>query len=258
VQASTPVGQRRIALIADSLALPRPRPEDGGIRFTDTYVYRLEQRLAAEHGQDIKLLVSARRGLLMTDVPTEIVEAKYNGATGAIVHVGICDCGPRVMNPAMRRMLSKVQPVRLRTWLIEQISSNRREIIRWLRPKVYTTVPVFREAVAKIARAMVDADLQPRCFVDIAPPDSRLEYRSPGYRTNVVTYNRVLYEEAARHGVEVIGLASLIESRGGMESLGIDGQHLNVAGNELLAELLLQRIVGTRTVRPRDAMESGR
>ena len=238
----TPLARARVGIIADSLALPRP-PELGSVPFYETYPHLLEARLeASPSARGARVLLNARRARLMRDATGELTEALWNGADGVVIHLGICDCGPRVLSSAMHFVVDRVRPLSVRKVIIDQISRHRRGIMLRTGGSVYTSQRAFRKHTAAVARALADARLRLACFVNVAPPDERMEHRSPGYRENVIAYNAILSEEAAKRNIGVIDLFSEIEARGGMERLGLDGQHLNAEGAALLSELLFARV----------------
>ncbi len=237
----------RVALIADSLGLPRETtsPRDRStVGFTQTYAFQLKRLLdSAEHLRGTELLVNARRNRLMRDVAVEVREAILNGADAIIVHVGICDCAPRVLSRTMHSVLDRVRPGILQQWILARISKNRRLLIETGRPRVYTSERRFATEVREICKIMKAAGITMGAFVAVAPPDDEMEARSPGYEKNTRRYNAILADEARAAGFVLLDIAGRVGGPSRMRELSVEGQHFNAEGNALVAVMIHEELV---------------
>ncbi len=233
----------KIAILADSLALPRPEGE-GNISYESTYPYLLIDSLRRQFGAQAPLIIEGgrRRRTIeyVLDDWQELVELR--GADVVIVHVGIVDCAPRVFLRREASAVARVRPVKLRDFIFSFVHKHRRRIVT-LRKKVYVPADRFRRHVREtIGRARRDG-LKSLVFVNIITPPVEMEERSPGFQRNVAIYNRVLEEEANEPWIHLIDMNGLVEKEGGVEKLLFDGIHINEAGHELLARELETHIL---------------
>ena len=237
----------KIALLADSLALPR---EDvGGEELLEvTYPFLVDQSLRQKFGAAAPIIFERgmRRRTIeyVLDEWNELVELRKPQIV--IVHVGIVDCAPRVF---LRREASFVANIRfewLRNRIFKFTHDHRRRIVE-LRRKVYVPLPRFERLVRRVVEAAREAEVKSLMFINIVRPPDTVEERSPGFQSNVIAYNRVLRQQTKHDFVSMIDLNSMVYEHGGPEALMVDGIHLNARGHSLLAQKLEEDVtrIGT-------------
>lgn len=224
----------RVALIADSLALPRPGSSSarGGVRHDETYPAQL-RRLAADSGQPLELIELARRNRLMTEVPYLVEDALLYDVGDIFVHVGICDCAPRVFSRGTHDFVAGM-PNAVRNRVLGFVSKHRRTILTLRRGGAAYTVPgAFERAVrTSIENARVAPQVRIH-FLNVAPGDADLLHKSPGYEARIQAYNELLATACRETDARLIDVHASLAGR--METHSVDGQHPNAAGNAVIA-----------------------
>lgn len=235
----------KIVILADSLALPRE--EDGNkILYEATYPFLLDQSLR-EHLKERAPLV-IERGMrrrtieYVLDDWLEMVEMRRPEVV--VVHVGIVDCAPRVFLRREGQLVEKLRPAALKKFVFDFVHRHRRRIIE-LRPRVYVDPVRFKNLVERVVEKAREFDVRSLIFINIITPPDEMEGRSPGFQKNVEIYNRILSEQGAAAGVDVIDLNKLIQQKGGTSKLTVDGIHINEVGHKMLAQELEKHFLST-------------
>lgn len=228
----------KIAIVADSLALPRPA-NAGLVRYEETYPVLLHQMLCdaipgrkilvAERGQRFRTMSSVLRDW------TEVVE--YRDPQFVIVHVGIVDCAPRIFSAAERSRLERLRPVLMRRAILWAVRRLRPFLISVRKPRVYTGLPEFEAACLAVIERARQSGVQ-LIVVNIMQPTAGLEARSPGYIANHAAYNIALRSLAETGNVTLLDYDDLVRQAGGTEAMTVDGMHPNPAGHRLLAQAI--------------------
>jgi len=142
----------RIAVLADSLGLPR-RLDNGLLTWELTWPFRLGVYLQDASGKCSVILNYARR--LRTDDETLIDLEEYvftRNPDILIIQVGICDCAPRIFSCRFQRLFLQNHAFhwRIRRFVIDIASRNRRWILQHLAPVVYLPIDLFRMSIELI------------------------------------------------------------------------------------------------------------
>ena len=233
----------KIALLADSLALPR---EDvGGDELLEvTYPFLLDQALRRRFGAAAPVIFERgmRRRTIeyVLDEWEELVVLRKPQLV--IVHVGIVDCAPRVF---LRREASFVANIRfapLRDRIFKFTHDHRRKIVEFRR-KVYVPLPRFERLVEQVVEKARDLGVKSLVFINIIRPPDSVEARSPGFQSNVIAYNQVLQRQTNESFVSLIDLNRIVLEQGGPEAMMVDGIHLNERGHKLLAQELEEHVM---------------
>ena len=239
----------KIAILADSLALPRQK-EAGDTPYETTYPFLLERDLRRKWGHDeIGIIERGLRRRTIENVVEdwfEIVELRKPEVV--VVHVGIVDCAPRVFLRKERDFVERLRPARLRAPILNFAHEHRRRIVQ-LRKKVYVSPERFEAGVDRVIELAGKCNLKSLVFVNIISPPVEMEERSPGFLKNVETYNRLLENKGQHSNVTVIDLNRLLSLNGGTKALTVDGIHLSPEGHRLLANALEDHIGTLLTTR---------
>jgi lysophospholipase L1-like esterase len=233
----------KVVILADSLAMPRPRSE-GDIPDDATYPSLLDQTLRRKFGGSAPIVIErgARRRTIefvLADWP-DLVELK--SAEIVIVHVGIVDCAPRVFMRLEHELLNQLRPRALRDAILRFVHKHRRAIVR-MRPRVYVPPARFRRHVEEVIELARASAVQSLVFINILSPPDDLEARSPGFQKNVLLYNQILEECVHGERLSLIDLDGMIREAGGSEKLTIDGIHINEAGHAIVASVLEEHVL---------------
>ncbi len=236
-------GPLKIAIVADSLALPRPA-DAGLVRYEETYPVLLRRMLCnavpdrevliAERGQRFRTM-----GSVLQDW-TEIVE--YRQPHFVVVHVGIVDCAPRIFSANERSRLERLRPALLRRAVLWAIRKLRPLLISARAQRVYTRLPDFETACRSVLERARESGVQHVIVVNILQPTAELESRSPGYIANHAAYNTVLRSVCADKDVVLLDYDRLVQQAGGTAAMTVDGMHPNPAGHHLLAQAICEAI----------------
>jgi acyl-CoA thioesterase I len=238
----------KIALLADSLALPR---EDvGGTGLLEvTYPFLLDQSLRRKFGAAAPIIFERgmRRRTIeyVLDEWNELVELRKPQIV--IVHVGIVDCAPRVFLRREASMVANIRWARLRDRIFKFTHDHRRRIVEFRR-KVYVPLPRFERLVQQVVEKARETEVKSLVFINIIRPPDSVEERSPGFQSNVIAYNQVLQRQTRHAFISLIDLNRMVYDAGGPEALMVDGIHLNEHGHMLLAQELESAILSALSV----------
>lgn len=231
---------KKIVIIADSLSLPRPESH-GNIPYEETYPYLLDVSLRNQLGTNAPIIMEkGKRGRTITEVVDDWQEyVSWRKPDIVIVQAGIVDCAPRVFLPNQRDFVGRIRIRFIREILLKLVSKYRRMIIKTCPNKVYTPLPIYRDAATKLTELAKQDNVQALIFINIVFPPDFLESKSPGFQENVRLYNEALEQCKAKPGVYVVDLNGLFREQGNAEGhLLYDGHHLSVEGNRCLAKHL--------------------
>ncbi len=233
----------KIVILADSVALPRPKGA-GNIPYESTYPYILDRALRARLGNESPLLIErGMRSRTVTDVITDWhEEIDLKQADVAIVHVGGNDCAPRVFMPWERRVIEKLPMRKFRTNLLRWEKKYKRNLLLVMPNRCYVPLSQFKHKVEEIVKLAAHSKLKCVFFVDIMPVTERIIHHLLGVAKNVEQYNKVLGAQAKHSGVSVIDISELVRREGGLDKVTFDGMHYNEAGHRMLANELESRI----------------
>lgn len=233
----------KIAIVADSLALPRPA-EAGLVRYEETYPVLLRRMLSSVvSDREILIAECGQRFRTMSSVLqdwTEIVD--YRQPHFAVVHVGIVDCAPRIFSASERTKLERLRPALLRRIVLSAIRRLRPLLISVRKQRVYTSLPDFEAACRAVLKRADQSGVRNVIMVNILQPTAELESRSPGYIANYETYNALLRKVCGDHGTSLLDYDRLVQQAGGTATMTVDGMHPNPAGHHLLAQAICETI----------------
>jgi lysophospholipase L1-like esterase len=234
----------RIVVAADSLALPRRKPEAVG--FYEVWPTLLEARLM-DLGISARILNHGQRGLTLP-----VLVQRFDDIIGfwesdvVIFQVGIVDCAPRLFGPRQQSVLSSwLFPRFLSRLVIGAASRFRRQIIT-ARPWIRFTPPnLFRRSLAELAVCLKDSSAKV-IVLPILGTFPEHERRSPGYTESVQLYNAAWREWCEQCGHTFLEYEKLFGQMEISQVVASDGHHLTPSGNRDIAEALAG-VVRTRT-----------
>lgn len=232
----------KIAILADSLALPRQK-DAGDTPLEATYPFLLQKRLQRTLANDDVIVIE--RGLRRRTIENviddwfEIVALREPEVV--VVHVGIVDCAPRVFLRNERDFVERLRPFRLRSRILNFAHEHRRGIVAF-RKKVYVSAERFAAGVDRVVELARETRVRALILVNIVSPPAEMENRSPGFLKNVETYNQILENAVKEPWIKLVDLNQIINEHGGSGTLTVDGIHLNHEGHKLLASELETRM----------------
>jgi acyl-CoA thioesterase I len=225
--------KKRIMLITDSMAMPRPE-----VPYEKTWVYLLKQEFP-----DFDIIDRPARGSSSLRLVTEggggrdLLETYMPGLI--ILQMGMTDCAPRLFRKTGPEyfFMNKILCPGLRERYIRFIKKRR------------TRNPAITETPPDNFRAYLDAfaERAARCgaeiiAVHIIPPGSLFIAKSPHILENVAKYNAIMDEISARnrnfHVLEPFGEGFDIDS------VSLDELHIDARANKILFEKLKDSIYG--------------
>lgn len=233
----------KVVIIADSLALARGEGW-GDIKYEETYPCLLDIGLRSKFKEIDTIVIE--RGMRFRTILNVLEDwdelVKLRKADFVIVHVGIVDCAPRVFSARERAILERYFPTSLRNKIINFVSKNRKRIINWRSERVYVPQTVFAEKLKVLVLKAKESGIKKLFVVNIVEPPDFIENRSPGYRNNVIKYNRMINNIIENDFIEQIDINGLLKLNGGIEKFTYDGMHINANGHRILANELLSSI----------------
>ena len=230
-----------VLVYGDSLCLPRI---DDHVAVSDTYPELLADYLASE-GLKARVYSRGEGGRTINDHWARYGNDRHFFSPGPddllIIHAGMVDCAPRPLPQRWRRRLER-QPGFIRRPIISFIQKNRPLMLK--RGLVFYKIdpPDFKKRIEE----WLDHATKLYSYIaviSIPPIAQAAEDHSPGWRENIVLYNRFLAEASARHprGVYFVPLYdALSQSQDVFDRCisPLDGYHLLKAGHRLIYDLI--------------------
>lgn len=229
----------KIAILGDSLALPRP---GDGLCVDEIY----PTLLAMEPGF---LVFTKAKSSADTDFHTEAEQIyhgiKYLDCDYHIVHLGICDCSPRIFTKFEKTFLQMMIETKVLARLAHIVIGLRsRARMYHTKRRMIQCVPIarFRANMAKIiGTALENPALKKIILINIAAPGPHLTERSYGVAGIIDQYNRAIAEIAASYApgrVEVIDMHDFTTRNPGC--ILKDGHHVDASAHRFVHDAVLK------------------
>ena len=233
-----------ITVVGDSLALPRQLQQ---VEFHHTYPYLLAQWLR-DQGPPAEVWGSSNAGSTISQLMKRYDEYRtYVGQHPkgiGVVHLGVVDCSPRPIPSWLRRAIGKL-PRLLRSPIIKFLHNYRVQLLRYGPGFLLTSHRKFRQTYRQLLDQMRQ-DFGRVYAVNIIPPGTHFESRSPGVGRKIVEYNAIIAEVVEAAGdIELVDIWSICQEPEALETYVSehDGHHLSIDGHQRIFEML----VGGRT-----------
>jgi lysophospholipase L1-like esterase len=239
--------ERLILVYGDSLSLPRVIDK---VAVRDTYPELLAE---SQSSLSMKAYVANRGegGKTINDHWKHYINDlnffEFLGNDILIIHAGMVDCAPRPLPQKWRRRLER-QPKFIREPIISFIKNNR--------PLMLKKGFVFYKVEPALFKQRIEEWLEHAAqrfrhvaVIPMPPIGQAAEDLSPGWRGNIVLYNKILADAVARHekGVYFVPLYDwLSQSEELFEKCisPLDGYHLLRDGHRLIFEFIRDCIKG--------------
>lgn len=231
-----------VLVYGDSLCLPRIADH---VAVGDTYPELLAE-YQTSRGLKARVYSRGEGGRTINDHWARYINDRHFFSPGAddllIIHAGMVDCAPRPLPQKWRRRLER-QPGFIRRPIVSFIKNNRPFLLK----KGFVFYKVDPSVFKQRIKEWLDhaTKLYPHIAVIAIPPIGQAaEDLSPGWRENIVLYNRLLAEAVARHrrGVYLVPLhETLSQNRGKFDECisPLDGYHLLKKGHRLIRDLIV-------------------
>lgn len=170
---------KRILLITDSLALPRPKPE--ACAYENTW-----PALLKNSGKYIVHQVSIG-GATTTFLLKQVVYHKMFKPDVVVLQCGIVDCAPRF---AKQFELELINRLPFRKFILSKLN---RTSVKKFRAITYTPLNRFEQNIKKLADHFKEASM---IAIGIVPGSEKYEAVLPGVCKNITAYNEVLQRNA--------------------------------------------------------------
>ncbi|MES2131541.1 MAG: SGNH/GDSL hydrolase family protein [Bacteroidota bacterium] len=213
------MSKKKILIISDSLGLPRESGEDL-VPFESTWVNLLKKNYDTHQ--------VSMGGATIYQLYEQI---KYNALFNpdiVIVQCGIVDCAPRAFKIGERQLLESMPLIKI---VFKKISEKYGRNIRNSRNVNYTKPGIFKYYINKIKDSFKDV---PVYFIGIVPAVDGYEKRMKNITKNIALYNNILKTEANDKFIDTDSIKN--------DGLLSDFHHLNVKGNKMLYEKIMQQL----------------
>ncbi|RPI86143.1 MAG: hypothetical protein EHM34_00165 [Nitrosopumilales archaeon] len=215
--------KKTMAIIGDSLSLPRD-----DIPFEKTYAALLENDydivMDSVYGNTTR---DACNGSLFSVLLSDYV----------IVHLGIVDCFPRLLDARTRKILS-IFPAQVRKIALYPITKYRYEFTKTF-PKVLVSKDEFYWNMVKLLSKIRSSNAIP-IIIDISDVSNSIACRNYGVRNNIFSYNDVLRKLIYQYDCVHVNLNYM--TRHYSEMIHKDGQHLSETGHAILYGMIKDEI----------------
>lgn len=218
-------GRKRVLIIGDSLAVPRPRR---GQHLEDTWPVLLKHRFP-----ELDIWQRCRAASMSIDVCKEFHQFSdsVDAFSAIIVQVGIGDCCPRPYPHWLHQLfLTYGSPE-----LIRRIGAHYGWMLK-LRSRPWVSPDVFRANFVSMVEATLN--LNPKCeffILAIGTPCNRLLEKAPGIANTQPIYNHILSELCDEY--QNLGAVHYVDPYRMQNPSDIfldDGHHLTNAGHRLV------------------------
>ena len=231
-----------LRLYGDSLALPRKNY----VANRETYIYLLKQWLLSNSSADINVINRSRANSTVKYAYNFHVDDnsyfEINNSDILIIHVGVCDSAPRPLPLWIRDIIAKLH-WKLRRTVIRFLHNNRRRMIRSGFRFVNVSQPDFEKLWNEFLNAAIK--ISSRIYViNIAPTNSKTEFHSPGFSTNIQLYNDIIsntLKKISSDKIFLIDIYDLINRSKNIDEYITpeDGHHITARTHELIYEQIL-------------------
>jgi lysophospholipase L1-like esterase len=227
-----------VTILGDSLVVPRIE-----LPYSETYPYTLSLML----GGEFLIVNKARRNNTIEEQTSEAgagyltEDVEYmKESCYFVIHIGICDCAPRIFSRRQNLMLQKMpfigKPI------INFKSKYRRFFTRNF-PMVYVNKKDFENKLDLLIRTIFGKTFARKVFViNIADTTEENKYRSYGFEENLSDYNKIIADISSKFGdrVDVFDTYSLTKKS--PDLLWEDGIHIKREAHDLIARYLYDKI----------------
>lgn len=231
-----------VLVYGDSMCMPNV---DDHVAVEDTYP-ELVAEYQASLGLKSRVYSRGEGGRTINDHWARYVADRNFFTVGAddilIIHAGMVDCPPRPLPLKWRRRLER-QPGFIRRPIVAFIKKNRPFLLKRGFVFYKTDPPIFKKRIEEWLDHA--SKLYSHIAVVAIPPIGQAaEDHSPGWRDNIIFYNRILAEAVARHprGVYFVPIydeLSRSEEKFNECVTPRDGYHLQKKGHRLLRDLIV-------------------
>lgn len=232
------MSEKKLLVLGDSLALPRPNrmdtPEKGA---ETTYPWHLSAPDTPFH----VTLVAQRYYSTDSAVAQLCNEPDLAHCDAAIIHLGLNDCANRMFLEHERLSLA-ILPEALREKIVTFAQRYRRNILMKLPKRTYVPLDRFRKNLGVITHLLQKGGCTKILLTTVLLPPSKFWQATPGLNGNFATYNHEIF--AATDEVDVLAFDfDRLAWGGGLEqTVGPDGMHLSDAGHRLFASEAIKRL----------------
>lgn len=228
---------KAVAILGDSLACPRPWE---GIPIAGTYAYLLQQHAAGGlyvmnwSAGDTTSERLTSEGFLRTYVAGVDLHA-------AVIHVGICDCAPRLMNGVERVIgaFAARAPIvggAFRSYI--NMKKRYRFQLTRLFPRTLVSVDDFEQNLLRLVAALRSRSPETKIiFINIAAPGESLVAKSYQVRENILRYNEAIARICAQPNCALIDLYERTQAHPEWIAAS-DGHHIRPEAHRWLAREL--------------------
>lgn len=232
----------RVAIFADSLALPRPEEMDafpGNLE--TTYPGIINARLqAAPAIKGASVWAHCERYFTTNDMIRLLVEHPESVRDAhVLVHLGLNDCAIR-MYMDDQRIAVGLLPDDIANEVLAFSSKYRKALIEAFPHFSYVPIQNFTANLHRIAQITKSLNAQSLTFSTAIVVPEKFWSATPGICRNFTTYNLETMNVAHQVGAKVLDVDRLMWGRDVEISLNKDGMHLSPVGHELLASSWLK------------------
>jgi len=231
-----------VLVYGDSMCLPSIADH---VAVSDAYPELLAE-YQASRGLRTRVYSRAEGGRTIKDHWTRYDDDRRYFSAGPddllIIHAGMVDCAPRPLPLRWRRRLER-QPGFIRAPIVSFIKNNRPFLLK--RGFVFYKIDptVFKQRIEEWLdhATKLYAHI---AVVPIPPIGQAAEDISPGWRKNIILYNRIMADAVARHprGVYFVPLHDVLsqsEEKFNDCISPLDGYHLLKKGHQLICDLII-------------------
>jgi len=224
-----------ITIIGDSLALSRINDR---IKYQDTYYYKLSKEFNA-----FVLNASVRGNSSSNIIKKEYLDEYINSFVEndfIIIHVGIVDCSPRLMNKIEKKIIQCLISIPIISIFIKtyiKIKSKNRFLFTKIFKKSEVSIDEFKLNMNKFVDIIteVNKNLKQVIIINIASPNNYIKSRSAYIEQNIQEYNSILKQIADKNKNKNISIIDIYSySKINNEVLLDDGQHINKKGHDFI------------------------
>jgi lysophospholipase L1-like esterase len=235
-----------VTIVSDSLGMVRPnegRTEDD-IYYRDLYSYKLQESL----GGNYCVVHHGIRGLTTNDLNSEQYIHDYiqnSESEYAVLHIGICDCAPRLIRNSERLALKVFDKLGLRflsKYYIKFKSKNRLFFTKKF-PYQYVNPERYYNNLRSLIRKSINIGVKKVIVINIINTSDDNNNRNYNFRKNIRLYNEIINKVVNENPEKVCLIDLYNESVQSLhEYILEDGIHITTKAHDLIAQKIYKEI----------------
>ena len=156
-----------------------------------------------------------------------------------IIHLGICDCAPRIISKKEFFILNNFIPNKIKTFYINLKSNNRHFFTKYF-PKVHVNIEQFETNMSLLIYSILKTKEIKKIFlISICDTNNENKHKSYNFELNIKIYNNILDQFKDNNKINLIDMYHLSQK---INLMTDDGIHISKLGHKVIANQIYEII----------------